>query len=417
MVSEAEPYDKMEENVNDFTQSPIPEFGSSMQPVVQGVLSGLSTIGAGVANAAQKEEQRKRELRQRLETSPDVYDLEQSYIDTAVKDLNDTITKRIGDNTFDMTKSLEEDLELRQKSQSIQNSAKISQANQAYYEKKKAEYLENPEKWVAADFDKWEQEYTDPTLTIEERQKLRIGKDPLTEKEDVYDLVQRPIFPGFSEERDEKGDYVKYVDEENHAASIERYIQSGKGAKLYDQYKEGNETKAEFAKRMADDFQENYWPDITKHHIPRARRQGGETKTTQWVPTPAREDQYGGDPSRYNAVTFKPGRSAITLKDDDDGKIWTVKSMYAHYDSATNAYVLKAEVKDIELDTVETKTFKLSPNPGELGNVNYQAVQGVLPPGVSLKDLFNKPINSPAPKGKTPAAKTTGGFPSQAPND
>jgi len=408
----------MEENVNDFTQSPIPQYGVSMQPVVQGVLSGLNAIGGGIASVAQKEAQRRKDLQMRLETAPNVYDLEQAEIDDLVdgpNGLNTVIKTRIADNTFDINKSLDEDLELRKQSQRVENLAKISQANQEYYEQKKADYLENPEKWVTADFDAWEQEYTDPNLTVEERQKLRIGKNPLTEKEDVYDLVQRPIFPGFSEERDEKGDYVKYVDEENHAASIERYIQSGKGAKLYDQYKEGNETKADFAKRMADDFQENYWPDITKHHIPRARRQGGETKTTQWVPTPAREDQYGGDPSRYNAVTFKPGRSAVTLK-DDDGKIWTAKSMYAHYDSATNAYVLKAEVKDEE-GFVETRTFKLSPNPGELGNVNYQAIQGALPPGVSLKDLFNKPINSPAPKGKTPAAKTTGGFPAQAPND
>jgi hypothetical protein len=308
-------------------------------------------------------------------------------------------------------------LEFRQESQRIQNLAKISQANQDYYEEKKAEYLESPEKWVTADFEKWEKEYTDPTLTIEDRQKMRINSNPLTEKENIYDLVEKPIFPGFSEDRDEKGDFVRYVDEDNHAASIERYIQSGKGAKLYDQYKEGNETKAEFAKRMANDFQENYWPDITKHHIPRARQQGGRTTTTQWGASPAREDKFGGDPNNYNAVSFNAGRSAVTLT-DDDGKVWTAKSMYAHYDSASNAYVLEAEVKDSE-GYVETKTFKLSPNPGESGNINYEAVQDVLPAGTKLKDLFNKPIKSgtTSKKPATKSNKTTGGFPSKPPND
>jgi hypothetical protein len=403
----------MEENVNDFTQSPIPEFGTSMQPVVQGVLSGLSTIGAGVANAAQKEDQRKKELSKRLETSPDVYDLEQSYIDLAVEDLNKSIKSRIGDNTFDMTKSLDEDLEFRQKSQSIQNSAKISQANQAYYEKKKADYLENPEKWVTADFDAWEQEYTDPTLTIEERQKLRIGKDPLTEKEDVYDLVQRPIFPGFSEERDEKGDYVKYVDEENHAASIDRYIQSGKGAKLYDQYKEGNETKADFAKRMAADFQDNYFPDIKKHHIPSSRRTGsGRTDSTVWKAYTAREDQYGGDATKSNVIGFDIGRKKITLK-DDKGSQYTPISMFMYYDANANQYKIKAKVKDEENFESEM-IFSVSPNVGEDGNQNYEAITAAIKE--PLKNYYFKPLKSAAPKGKS-SSKTAGGFPKDAPND
>lgn len=404
----------MEENVNDFTQSPIPEFGSSMQPIVQGVLSGLNTIGSGIANVAKKEEEKKRELKQRLETSPDVYDLEQSEIDNLVDGptgLNVTIKKRIDDNSFDINKDIDEDLSLRKMSQEIQGLAKISQANQEYYEEKKAEYLESPEKWVAADFDAWEKEYTDPSLTIQQRQKLRIGKDPLVEKEDVYDLVARPVFPGFSEERDEKGDYVKFVDEENHAASILRYIQTGKGAKLYDQYKDPNETKEDFAKRMADDFQENYWPDIKKHHIPRVRRStSGRTSTTQWEASPARENKYGGDPTNYNAITFKAGRAKVTLT-DDDGKVWSASSMIAHYDAASNKYVLEAKVKDEE-GYETTKTFKLSENPGDDGNLNYEAVNDVLPSSQSLKDLFNKPIKSSAPKkAATTGTKKANGFP------
>jgi hypothetical protein len=404
----------MEENVNDFTQSPIPEFGSSMQPIVQGVLSGLNTVGGGIANIAKKEEEKKRELKQRLETSPDVYDLEQSEIDELVDGptgLNATVKARINDNSFDINKDIDEDLQLRKQSQQIQNLAKISQANQEYYEQKKAEFLESPEKWVAADFDAWEKEYTDSALTIQKRQKLRIEKDPLVEKEDVYDLVARPVFPGFSEERDEKGDYVKFVDEENHAASILRYIQTGKGAKLYDQYKDPNETKEDFAKRMADDFQENYWPDIKKHHIPRVRRStSGRTSTTQWEASPARENKYGGDPTNYNAITFKAGRAKVTLT-DDDGKVWSASSMIAHYDAATNKYVIEAKVKDEEgFET--TKTFKMSENPGDDGNLNYEAVNDVLPPNQSLKDLFNRPIKSSAPKkAATTGTKKANGFP------
>ena len=404
----------MEENVNDFTQSPIPKFGTSMQPIVEGVLSGLNTIGGGIANIAKKEEEKKRELKQRLETSPDVYDLEQSEIDNLVDGptgLNVTIKKRIDENSFDINKDIDEDLSLRKQSQEIQGLAKISQANQEYYEEKKAEYLKSPEKWVAADFDAWEKEYTDASLTIQERQKLRIGKDPLVEKEDVYDLVQRPVFPGFSEERDEKGDYIKFVDEENHAASILRYIQTGKGAKLYDQYKDPNETKEDFAKRMADDFQENYWPDIKKHHIPRVRRgTSSRTSSTQWEASPARENKYGGDPTNYNAITFKAGRAKVTLT-DDDGKVWSASSMIAHYDAATNKYVLEAKVKDEE-GYETTKTFKLSENPGDDGNLNYEAVNDVLPPSQSLKDLFNRPIKSSTPKKTaTTGTKKANGFP------
>lgn len=407
----------MEENVNDFTQSPIPEFGSSMQPIVQGVLSGLTTIGSGIANVAKKEEEKKRELKQRLETGPDVYDLEQSEIDNLVDGptgLNVTIKKRIDENSFDINKDIDEDLSLRKMSQEIQGLAKISQANQEYYEEKKAEYLESPEKWVAADFDAWEKEYTDSSLTIQERQKLRIGKDPLVKKEDVYDLVQRPVFPGFSEERDEKGDYIKFVDEENHAASILRYIQTGKGAKLYDQYKDPNETKEDFAKRMADDFQENYWPDIKKHHIPRARRgTSGRTNTAQWGASPAREAQYGGDPNNYNMISFEAGNRKVTLK-DEKGDAYVVSSMYAHYDAGKGKYVIEAQVKDPEDPTIiTTKEFSISPNTGEDGNLNYEAIQDVLPSNQSLKDLFNMPIKSSAPKKGTTTTtkKKANGFP------
>lgn len=404
----------MEENVNDFTQSPIPEYGVSMQPVVQGVLSGLNAIGGGIANVAQKEAQRRKDLQMRLETSPDVYDLEQVEIDDLVDGptgLNTTIKARIADNTFDINKSIDEDLELRKQSQQIQNLAKISQANQEYYEQKKADYLASPEKWVAADFDAWEKEYTDPALTIQERQKLRVGKDPLVEKEDVYDLVARPVFPGFSEERDEKGDYIKYVDEENHAASILRYIQTGKGAKLYDQYKDPNETKDAFAKRMADDFQENYWPDIKKHHIPSSRRTGGgRTSTTQWEAAPAREDRWGGDPKNYNAISFPKKGKPVTLV-DEDGKVWSASNMFAHYDSATNKYILSADVEDEE-GFKTTKDFKISENLGEEGNVNYEAIQGALPKGTSLKDLFNKPIKpGAAKKPASSSKKKANGFP------
>jgi hypothetical protein len=403
----------MEENVNDFTQSPIPQSGSTLQPIVQGVLSGLSTIGKGIANAAQKEEARKRELKLKLETSPDVYDLEQQYVDQAVNDLNKKITTRIDDNTFDMNKDLSEDLEFRQESQRIQNLAKISQANQDYYEEKKAEYLESPEKWVTADFEKWEKEYTDPTLTIEDRQKMRINSDPLTEREDVYDLVERPIFPGFSEERDEKGDYIKYVDEENHAASIERYIQSGKGAKLYDQYKEGNETKAEFAKRMADDFQENYWPDIKKHHIPSSRRTGsGRTDSSVWKAWTAREDQYKGDPNKSNVIGFDIGRKKITLK-DDNGSQYTPISMFMYYDVNAGQYKIKAKVKDEE--NLESEVvFSVSPNAGENGNQNYEAITAAIKE--PLKNYYFQPLKSATTKGKS-NNKTTGGFPSKPPND
>lgn len=405
----------MEENVNDFTQSPIPEFGVSMQPVVQGVLSGLSTIGGGIANIAQKEEQKRKELRQRLELSPDVYDLEQTEIDDLVdgpNGLNTVIKQRINDNSFDINKDIDEDLELRKQSQQIQGLAKISQANQEYYEQKKADYLANPEKWVADDFDAWEKEYTDPGLTIQQRQKLRIGKDPLVEKEDVYDLVARPVFPGFSEERDEKGDYIKYVDEENHASSILRYIQTGKGAKLYDQYKEGNETKEDFAKRMADDFQENYWPDIKKHHIPSSRRSGyGRTNTTQWGARPAREDKYGGDPNNYNAIVFETGRKKITLVGDDDGKTYTPMTMVAYLDPSTGKYLVKAQVKDEE-GFASDKVFKLSEVYGEEGNVNYEAIQGALPSNIRLKDLFNKPIKpGAAKKPASSSKKKANGFP------
>lgn len=405
----------MEENVNDFTQSPIPEYGVSMQPVVQGVLSGLKAIGGGISNVAQKEAQRRKDLQMRLETSPDVYDLEQTEIDDLVdgpNGLNTVIKTRIADNTFDINKSLDEDLELRKQSQQVESLAKISQANQEYYEQKKADYLASPEKWVAADFDEWEQKYTDPNLTVSERQKLRVGQEPLVERENVLDLVQKPVFQGFSEERDEKGNYIKYVDEENHAASILKYVQTGKGAKLYDQYKEGNETKDEFAKRMANDFNENYWPDITKHHIPRSRQgsSGGRTNTTQWGATAAREDRYGGDPNNYNAISFTTGNRKVTLK-DDNGDAYIITSMYAYHDSATDKYIIKAQVKDDEGFTA-SKDFKISPNAGEEGNLNYEAIQAALPSNVILKDLFNKPIKSGAPKkAATTGTKKANGFP------
>ena len=378
-------------------------------PIVEGLMSGMQAVGQGRSNQAQKQAQKANELKKRLETSQDVYDLEQGYIDTMVNDLNLDIKSKINDNTFDINKSLDEDLELRKKSKEIENMAKISLANEKYYQDKKEKYLANPEKYVAGVFDEWEKEYTDPSLTIEDRQTLRIGKDPLEEREDINTLVERPVFPGFSEDRDEKGDYIKYVDEENHAASILRYIQNGKGAKLYEQNKEGNETKEDFAKRMADDFQENYWPDITKHHLPRSRSTGGRTNTTQWAASPAREDQYGGDPSRYNMVVFKAGRATVALQ-DESGAQYKPISMVAHYDAATGKYIIKAKVKDEE-GFEEERTFPVSPNIGEKGHANYEAIQGVLPPGVSLKDLFNKPIDSTQKKTKSPSSKPGGNFP------
>ena len=85
--------------------------------------------------------------------------------------------------------------------------------------------------------------------------------------------------------------------------------------------------------------------------------------------------------------------------------------MIAHYDAATNKYVIEAKVKDEEgFET--TKTFKMSENPGDDGNLNYEAVNDVLPPNQSLKDLFNRPIKSSAPKkAATTGTKKANGFP------
>ena len=296
------------------------------------------------------------------------------------------------------------------------NSAK---ANKEYWDKNTFNIKEDAGKtWDEKYAAEWFRKYADPNLSPSERAKMRQGDGPYMKKVNLFDLVSD--VSGEMSEYDiiEGENKITRKDLQGFKNLLGIHFKSPGGADDYESLMRigGYKNEDELIKEAETIFKAlNPETSLPKDKPKKTGTTSVAQNKDQWQASAAREDEYGGNKANSNLITFKPGNAKVVLK-DQNGDPFSIISMFAHYDEGSKKYVIRAKVRDEE-DLIVTKTFPISPIPGESGNLNYEQIQGVIGSSVKLKDLFNKPIKSGAPQKETTTAQKPAGFPAEPPNE
>jgi len=277
-----------EENVNDFTQSPIPQGAVSLsEGILPGLFSGMSQIAQGQANLRALEEKKKREISTiASEFDPeDVWEVDQEELMRLAGDKAEEFTKAAGVPGVDL-----DDLQygalaevVRTGKKELTRATKKAEENQQGYKKILEEYNLQVGKGNNAAFDTahmkdWLDRFKAAGSIEERNAMLNNPQDsPYVRNYNELDLAMHTK-PGYARDA---ATGTRYIDEEDWANKILLYVEGQEGKGYYEKFKEDGETEEDFAIRMgeryANDVQFN--PSIAYFKPPSTPRRSGGTST------------------------------------------------------------------------------------------------------------------------------------------
>lgn len=278
-----------EENVNDFTQSPIPTTGapSFSQNILPGLFGGFQTIGEGMAQKYEREaeEDKKKEEKlkkqnaawmEQLYNMPLAYEKDMAQIRGQVDTYNNWILTKMKEGEDMDNLSTDDILKKKEMEFELAKATAITKDNQTYLDNLrsviKKDQDEGTYKYNAEEAAKFIVDYeTAPTL--EARMKLRAEKNPLKLNLELDDFVDETIPPNETETTT-----AIYRDPVYHKQIVLDKIRNTPGGReYYDNLKQANETEEQFADRVVKQGQLRY-PRKPKS-LPRSS-QGSTTKSS-----------------------------------------------------------------------------------------------------------------------------------------
>lgn len=267
-----------EENVNDFTQSPISTVGtpSFSQNILPGLFGGFQAMGSGIANRYEREaaEDKKKEEKLKKQNAawmdqlydmPLTYEKDMSQVRSQVDQYNNWILNKKMSGADLNNLSDADILEKKRMEFELAKAVAITKDNQVY--------IDNLRKVINEDQRSGKYQYDgekaaqfisefENAASLEERMKLRNEKNPLAFNFDIDDLVDLTI-PGESL-KDTGRTETRYRDEAVHGEKIKQFInESDKGMAMYKTLAKAGETEDDFVKRVVAAGQQKY-PKQTK---------------------------------------------------------------------------------------------------------------------------------------------------------
>jgi len=311
-----------EENVNDFTQSPIPTTGtpSFSQNILPGLFGGFETVGEGIANKYEREaaEDKKREEKLKKQNAawmdqlydiPLAYEKDQIQITKQADDYNNWIAGKMyaGEDMDNLSK--DDILKKKQMEFELARSKAITDDNKTYIENLKQiinkdqaekQYKYNGKKAAQfiADFES--------AATLEDRMRLRSEGNPLGLNLELDDFVDETIPPNETETRTSIFRDPVY----HKQVTLDKILNTPGGRDYYDTLKNPNETEEQFADRVVKQGQLRYPPkpkNVPKPPVtpPKTDETNGGYGTGNW-----KDELSVGYGTNAN---YKPGVRANTI--------------------------------------------------------------------------------------------------------
>lgn len=253
-----------EQDVNNFSQSVIPEFGTSISAAIMpGIWEGVNKIAQGQANKAELERKKKQELASITEElDPEiVWEVDQGELLKFAKDKGGELTTEAMEKKYNMDElnygKFAEKVKSTKKELSIKT--KKAQENKAAFDKVQEEYKKQTGLGDDADFDlehmdAWINKFKNAG-SIEERNAM-LRDTEYTPYKRNYALLDMALamLPKPKSVTDASGATRVFVDEEAYANRIFEYVSSQDGEGYYEKFKNSGESPEAFAERMANKF-------------------------------------------------------------------------------------------------------------------------------------------------------------------
>lgn len=297
----------MEENVNDFTQSPIPQGAVSLsQGILPGLFSGMEKIAQGQSNLLNREEQKARAVNAIVdEFDPEyVWNIDQQELLDFAKLKADDFTDAVSVPGVDVEELNYGPLaqKVKKGQRELEMLTKKAQENKTGFDRVNEEYKKQLAAGDKAQFDietmqNWIDRFQN-AKSIQERNEMLRDKDDSPFKRNYTEIdlatTTKPLYSI------DPANGMKYMDEEIWGNRIYTYIIGQDGAGYYEKFKQQGESPEAFAERMAQKFGEDTQlvPDIYRYNKPSAPKTGGGGSSKSYGFTPNIEKATGPEYSQ-----------------------------------------------------------------------------------------------------------------------
>jgi hypothetical protein len=281
-----------EQDVNNFSQSVIPEFATSVSAAVMpGIWEGVNRIVQGQANKAEQERRKNQEIASITEElDPEiVWEVDQEELLKFAEEKSGELTKEAMDKKYNMDELNYGDFAKKVKTTKtdLARKAKKAEENQKGFEKIQDDYEKQKAKGDDADFNlekmkAWLDAFKN-AKSIDERNAMLRDTDntPYERNYTPLDLAKATM-PKPSVESDEKGTRT-FIDEEIWGNTILEYINSQDGEGYYEKFKNSGESPEAFSERMANRFVEDNTIVAEQFRSKRPPQSGGGGSGTKKV--------------------------------------------------------------------------------------------------------------------------------------
>lgn len=253
-----------EQDVNNFSQSVIPEFGTSISATLMpGIWEGVNKIVQGQANKAELERKKKQELASIAEELDPavVWELDQGEILKFAEEKEAELTDEAVKNKYDLDELNYGDFAKKVKNtkKELAIKAKKAEENQKGFDKVQEDYKIQKRRGDRAEFDlehmeAWIDKFKSAKSIDERNAMIRDTDNSAYERNYALLDMAEAMLPKPDVTRDANGTTRVFINEQAYANRIFEYISSQDGEGYYDKHKNPNETKEEFADRMANKF-------------------------------------------------------------------------------------------------------------------------------------------------------------------
>lgn len=420
-----------EQDVNNFSQSVIPEFGTSIsETLMPGIWEGVNKIVQGQANKAEQERKKNQEIASITEElDPEiVWEVDQEELLKFAQDKSDELTKEAMDKKYNMDELNYGDFAKKVKTTKtdLARKAKKAEENQKGFEKIQDDYKKQLALGDDADFNlekmkAWLDAFKNAKSIDERNAMLRDTENTPYERNYALLDMALAMLPKPKTETDEKGVTRTFIEEQAYANRIFEYVSSQDGEGYYEKFKDPGENKEEFADRMANKFvnddrivSENYRAKAEKTQ---SGSKGGTTAKYGFDVTPSFDDKTSNiwldkSTKENNKITFTAKnvnvglpKKDITLFNPKTGKNEVMKYSIvdAYYGSDNEIYL------DLHLYDSEGKAVSDSKRETGVKYSDYKEIFDVyLGPGKSIKkELEDASKLKGSTTTKTASGKTT----------
>lgn len=332
-----------EQDVNNFSQSVIPEFGTSISATLMpGIWQGVNKIVQGQANKAELERKKKQELASIAEELDPavVWELDQGDLLKFAEEKEAELTDEAVENKYnldelnygDFAKKVKDTKkELAIKTKKAEENQKGFQKVQDDYEKQKA--LGDKAQFDLEHMKAWLDKFKSAKSIEERNAMLRDTENTAYERNyALLDMAKATIVKPDTT-TDASGTTRVFVNEEKYANSIFQYISNQDGEGYYNKHKNSGETKEEFAERMANKFvnDDSIVPEQFRVRPPRTSGSGGDKDSDKSIVTKSKDSNPEWDQSVLKNKIMLQEKPKVGVIDVDKKFVKDFVPVYGFY--------------------------------------------------------------------------------------